>query len=91
MSFKSKVGSFFKKLGGVIKASVDMAVVNGLTDQLLELAKSLVRDAAGTALNNDQKREYVVGLLVSKGFPESLSRFVVELAYQAIKKELGKL
>lgn len=91
MSFMSKLKSVFGTIGKAVKDALGQAVINGLTDELVTLAKKLVRDAATKELNNDQKRELVVGALVSKGFPESLSRFVVELAYQALKKELAKL
>lgn len=91
MSFLSGLKSVLAKLGTVMKNALGEAVINGLTDQIVELAKKLVKDAGSRALNNDQKREMVVLALKNKGIPESIARLAVELAYQALKKELATL
>lgn len=91
MSFKSALGGFFSKVGSLVKAALGQAVANGLTDDILNLAKEWVKVAAGKAISDAQKREFVVQILTNKGVPESIARIAVELAYQLLKKELKKL
>ena len=89
MSVWSKIGNFFGKIGKLIA----YAGLKGLTDELVEVAKAWVKIAAGKELDNTQKREFVVKILASKfpAIPESIIRLAVELAVQAVKKELEKI
>lgn len=91
MSFLSSIGSFFLNLGKLLGNALKASVENGLTDKLIQLALSYIKEAASKAIDNDAKRAYVVQALVNRGFPESLARLATELAYQLFKKELGKI
>lgn len=91
MSFFSSFGSFFKRLGSILLSAFDAAGGNGLTDQIVQLALTFVKEAAVKFADNTERREWVVAQLVAKGIPESLARLGVELAVQLLKRELGTL
>ena len=81
------LGKFFSLLKKAFKTAVDA----GLTDDVMDLALRWVKVAADMTIEKAEKREWVVQMLKSKGFPESIARLAVELAYQLFKKELAKL
>ncbi len=83
------IGHFFRFIGTDIKKGLTSAVVRGLTAEVMTLAVGYVRNAAESNVNDAQKREIVVRLLVARGVPESIARLAVELAYQLVKHELG--
>lgn len=91
MSFLGSIGGFFKKIGIVIKDAFIAANGKGLTDAVVSLALVFVKEAATKFADNAEKREWVVGLLVAKGVPESIARLAVELAYQLFKKEVAAI
>lgn len=83
---------FFKKIGHVLQSIIEYAGGNGLTDELIQEALKWVKVAASKELDNSQRREFVVQILMSKfHIPESIARLAVELAVQALKKELNKV
>ena len=77
----------FGWLLGLLKKVFQAAKDNGLTDEIVQLALGYVKRAATDFTDNTQRREWVVGLLMAKGVPESLARFAVEAAVQLIKRE----
>lgn len=92
MSIFGSIGSFFKKIGVGIGHAFVAAGGRGLTDDVLAVAVSLVRSYIGSSLDNTQKREAVVRLLMSRvHIPESIARLAVELAVQTVKAELAKV
>lgn len=91
MSFWSSVGNFFKKVAGVAISAFQAAGGNGLTDQIVALALVFVKEAATKFSDNAEKREWAVQQLIQRHVPESLARLGVELAYQQLKKEIGKI
>ena len=82
--------NIFKWLGGVLAKAFKAAKDNGLTDMVMGFALDYVKAQALLAVSNDQKRDTVVKLLVSKGIPESIARMATEAAVQIIKKEASK-
>lgn len=80
-AFKS-VYQFFNKVAG--------AVAKVATPEHIALAQALVRKAGQFAgWTNDQRREWVVQELAKQtGLPESVVRFLVEAAVQAVKRAL---
>lgn len=79
----------FGFLLGLVKRAFGYAKDNGLTDDLVELALKWVRVAAKQTVENPEKRELVVKILIGRGVPESVARIATELAYQLYKKEIG--
>ena len=79
-----------KPFGPLIGVAIGRAISYGLNDELLKLALGYVKEAAKKEIDKAERREWVVGLLVAKKVPESIARLIVELAYQAYKKELGQ-
>ena len=76
----------FKKIGKLVASAFGAAKDSGLTDEVVELALKLARQAASMFVNNYEKREWVVDMLKAQGVPESIARIAVELAVQLIKK-----
>lgn len=87
----SFVGNAFKGFGKFIWNGLKSAEVKGLTDEVVKQALLYVKVAATKFTDNATKREWVVGILVSKGIPESIARLAVELAYQALRSEIEKI
>lgn len=91
MNFFHKIVAFFHGIPGKIISSVAGAQAVGLTDELVILAEQWVRIAAQKTLSSDQKRDFVVQILVARRVPEPIARLAVELAYAGIKAELDSL
>ncbi len=93
MNLFSVLGKFFSKFGKTIWSALEQAGIKGLTDELVDVAKQWVKVAAEQQMDNKQKREFVVKAVASKfpSIPESIIRLAVELAVQAVKKELEKI
>ncbi len=83
----SKLGSFFKKLGGGMKKLFSL-VATLATDQQISVAMGIVQQFAGQQIDNARRREAAVARVQSKlKVPESLARWLVETAVQALKKQ----
>ena len=81
---------FLKRLGTWLKQA--LAIVEQVVpDETIKMALDWARVAAGKELDNAQRREFVVALLVARGIPESLARLATELAVQILKKEVKAL
>jgi len=80
---------FFGKLGGIL-GKVFWFVQKAVSEEHVKIAIEAVKEAAThTDWSNDQKREWVVKLVAAEThLPESLVRFVVEVAVQAFKKKV---
>lgn len=85
------VGHAFSSFGKLVWAGLKSAKVKGLTDEVLKQALLYVKVAATKFTDNTEKREWVVGILVSKGIPESIARLAIELAYQGLRSEIEKI
>lgn len=90
MSVFGSIGTFFKKTGALVVRAFLAAGGAGLSEEVLKLAVSWVKVAARKELDNTQRREFVVSILVNRGVPESIARLATELAVQLIKKEVEK-
>lgn len=88
MSFLSKVKSFFASIVHLAHLAFDFAKVRGLTDEIVAMALVWLRVAERKFVDNAEKREWVVNILVGKGIPESIARLALELAVQVFKAEL---
>lgn len=84
MSFLKRVFSWVK---AKIRAEFTDANLRELTDEAVHIALVWIRVAATKYADNVQKREWVVSILVARGFPESVARLSVELAYQIFKQK----
>lgn len=79
---------FFKSFGKLFKKAFKYAHEVGVTDDLLEVAKKWIAVANDKFVDNADKREFVVKMLISKGIKEAVARLAVELAYRVYKKEV---
>ena len=77
------IGKGFKQIWGVIEGL-------GIDDELIEFALKWIRIADQKYVDNDQRREWVVGVLKGRNLPDSIARLVVELAFQVYRKEKKK-
>lgn len=76
----SKLWSLLKHLDAIVP------------DEQIDAAIDLVAKAAVKFVDNAARREWVVARLMERfPIPESLARFLVEIAVQNAKKELDKL
>jgi hypothetical protein len=92
MSFLNSLKEFAKHIGSAVVAALGFATTSGLTDAVVEAAKEQVKLAANSALDNTEKREFVVAKLSGMlHLPESVIRLAVERAVQAVKAETKKI
>ena len=91
MSFASTIFGFFGKVKGLLAQAWDLLKVAGVDDDVLAFAMKYIRLADAKFVDNDKRREWVVKALVENKIPESISRLVVEMAYQIYRKEKGKV
>lgn len=88
MSIFSPIVKAFNLIGKLVMKALRLAQSQGLDDKLVDLAMKWVKVAATKFVSNAEKREWVVEVLVTKGYPESLVRLAVELAYILYKREV---
>jgi len=81
----------FRGIGRFFAAAWSWAKAHGLSDALIQEALKYVRQAEEAFIDNQQKREWVIAILVGRGIPESIARLAVELAVQLLHKELDKI
>ncbi len=79
--------NLFGWLKGVLAKVFAAAQANGLTDKLINEARTLAEVAARDLADNTSRREWVVQALVASGTSESLARFALEAAIQLLKKK----
>lgn len=80
----------FSKLFGLVARALARAKALGLNDQLLKDTIAWVEEAGEKFADPAARREFVVGVLKSRGVPESVARLAVELAVQIWKKRTAK-
>jgi hypothetical protein len=87
--FKS-LGHALAGLGKLVAKAFQFAAANGLTDELIQWALPLIREANAKFVDNPSRREWVVSLLSAKfpALPERVIRAAVELAYGLYRKEV---
>lgn len=85
------IKAWFGGINTHIKQALGSAQARGLTDDVTALALQWVKVAAGKALSNTDKREFVIAVLKSKGVPESIARLAVELGVSLLKAELARI
>lgn len=90
MSFKSTLSTLFKKVKTVLQKAWELLEKAGLNDEVLEFTLKYVRAAETKFLDNTERREWVVKVLVDHKIPEGVARMAVELAVRLLKKELDK-
>lgn len=73
----------------LLDLALKAAKVAGLTEDRLERAIALVREAHAMPDTNDAKREWAVQMLMGFGLKESLARLAVELAVAFVKWQQG--
>ena len=91
MSIKSTLGKVFGKIVGLVKQAWNIAEKIGVNDELMAFALKWIKVADTKYVDNTKRREFVVALLVKKGISESISRLIVEMAFQIYKKNLQKV
>lgn len=79
----------FKKVKSLLEKVFQAAKDNGLSDEILDQAYRWAKVAAARFVDNTDRREFVVKMLVARNIPESVARFAVEAAVQLLKKELA--
>lgn len=90
MSLFSTIATAFKKVKGLLARAWGLAEAAGINDELLEFALKWIRIANTKYVDNTERREWVVSILVGRKIPESIARLVVELSYQLYRKEISK-
>lgn len=81
---------FLSRFVSLLKRALNAAVESGLTDEVVHTAYQWAKVAANKFVDNAEKREFVVRMLVAKGVPESLARLATELGVRLLKAELAK-
>lgn len=82
----SKVGAFFRKLGGALK-SVWHVVDKFVPDEQLIAGIEYVEQAAVQFVDKGLMRAWVVEQLMKRfGIPESIARLITELAVTQVKR-----
>lgn len=87
-NFLSVLAWPFKKLGKLTGKAVEIAIIDGLGDEVLGEALKWVKVAANKFVDNNEKREWVVKILIANGVPGPIARIAVELAVKLFKKSL---
>ena len=88
MNLFPAIGRFFLNLGALIVRGLRSARVRGLTDAVVERALAYVRTAADRTVDNAERREWAVQMLIARlHIPESVARVAVEIAVQIYKEE----
>lgn len=91
MGIVNSVKGFFSGLGKLLHKALTSAFVDGLTDEVIHAAYEYAKVAANKLVDNTEKREFVVKLLVAKfGVGENIARIAVELGVRLMKEELKK-
>ena len=88
MSIFSTLGKAFGKVKTLVQKAWHLAEVAGVNDELLAFALKYIKIANKKFVDNTERREFVVQLLVNNKVKESLARLVVELAFNMWKKEV---
>ena len=91
MSFFSAISNVFKSVGKLFSKAFDLARLAGVDDEIIAFALKWIRVADSKYVDNAQRREWVVKILMDRKVPESIARLVTELAYGIYKKEKSKL
>lgn len=79
----------FTRIGSLLLRALRFAESRGLTDEIADLALTLVTKAQVQFTDNAARREWVVSELVKKGLPESVARLAVEAGVQAFKHKVA--
>mgnify|MGYP001609268981 CR=1 FL=1 len=87
--FKS-IGHFFAGVGKLIGQGLHLAKDAGLTDEIIQIAIPYIKQASIKYIDNTNRREWVVAVLMARGLPESVARLATELAYRIYKAETTK-
>lgn len=83
--------NILKALFGLLKKAFSLAQEAGLTDELVGIAKDWAKMAEEKFLDNNDKREFVVKMLMAKGVPQGVARLATELGVRLLKSEEEKL
>lgn len=79
----------FRRVSPFIKIALGIVEKTAGDDKNVELAISWVKVAMNMAeLSNDERRAFVVKILVSKGLSENVARMLVEIAVAVVKDQL---
>lgn len=79
----------FKAIGSAILRALRFAEQRGLTDDVFDLAVHVVTEGQVRFDSPAERREWAVGVLVTKGLPESIARLAVEMAVQEYKRKVA--
>lgn len=88
MNIFKVIGRAFVAVGKGLLGALRFAESRGLTDDLFDLALSLVARAAIKFPDNEARREWSVAELTKRHIPESIARLAVEAAVQAYKEKV---
>ena len=91
MNFFKSIGHFIAGIPSQIGKGIQLIVKSGLTQEVIQLALPLVRQAATKVMSDQARREWVVNALIAQHVPESVARVAVELAYNLYQAEITKV
>lgn len=91
MGFKSAVAGVFGKLKSAVQQGWSLLQKAGLDDEVLGLALRYVKTASTKYVDNNERREWVLRVLVDHKVPEGVARVAIELALKLYKAELAKV
>ena len=85
------IKSFFLGIGKLLSTALTSSFMQGLSEEVIHAAYEYAKVAAGKLIDNNEKREFVLKLLVSKfKLSENIARIAVELGVRLLKEELKK-
>lgn len=83
------VGKAFGKVKTLAQKAWHLATLARVNDEILAFALKWIRVANHKFIDNGERREFVVQLLLNRKVPESVARLCVEMAFQIYKKEVS--
>ena len=79
----------FGLVGKLVSKAFGLAQSAGLTDKTVQDALTFVKLASVKLVDNAERREWVVKMLMSKGVPENVARIACELAVRLFKESVS--
>jgi hypothetical protein len=85
MGFFSDLFGIVKKIVPLLQKGIDLAKKNGLSDATIQQALKLVKTAATKFADNDERRAWVLKVLMDHKISEGGARIAIEIAVQLLK------
>lgn len=83
------IKSFFSRVKTTLQKGWELLQRAGLDDEVMSLAQRYVKTAATKYVDNNERREWVLRVLVDHKVPEGVARVAIELALKLLKQEIS--